>query len=104
MVRALSVLGLILLSIASGIAATSIPIDGRTLSEHIRSRYEAPPRTPGKPTAKAPAAAARPAGKPTEPKVATAKPAPSKPVVREGQPTKKDRAELDELIGEKLGG
>lgn len=99
MVRALSILGLVLLSIGSGVAAVSIPIEGKTLAEHVRSRYEAPARPPRAPSK---------AGRPAEPKVATAKPAAgkpaTKPVVKEGTPTRKDRDALDSLIGEKLGG
>ncbi len=99
MVRVLTVFGLVLLSIGSGVAAVSIPIEGRTLAEHVRSRYEAPAR-PARAPSKAGLARA-------EPKVAAAKPAgkpATKPVVKEGQPSRKDRDELDTLIGEKLGG
>lgn len=102
MVRALTILGLVLLSIGSGVAAVSIPIEGKTLAEHVRSRYEAPARPPRS------AGKTAPAARPAEPKVATARPAAGKPagkpVVKEGQPTSKDRDALDSLIGEKLGG
>lgn len=86
------------LAIGSGVAAVSVPFEGRTASEHIRGLFEAP--APKRAAAKArpdrtasPAAAAAP-GK-AEP-VATR---PQRP--QENDPTAAERAALDDLLGGK---
>lgn len=91
----LKFLAFALLAVAAGVAAVSIPIEGKTAAEHVQAwlageegRRAQPPPT------------SRPDQQPKR-KTAVSKKAPPPPPEDDG-PTEEDRKALDELIGKRV--
>lgn len=85
---------LCLLAVAAGVAAVSIPVEGKTAAEHVQAWLDG-----GQPRPSAPPPTSRPDQKPL---AKVAKPqAPAAPPDDE-HPTEEDRKALDELIGKRV--
>lgn len=96
----LKFLFLCLLAVAAGIAAVSIPIEGRTVAEHVRSLVEEATGSQSPPARRA--EAKRPEGK-APPRMArqrSSEPARENPPA--DHPSEEERRALEELIGSKV--